>query len=72
VESSVYPLSMLLLDYLFFLLCALHPTTQGLWLSTVEIAKPASPPFYAKVSEGFYEGRYHGRPQSPISGYVCR
>lgn len=35
VESSVYPASMLVLDYVFFLLCALHPSTEGLWLSTV-------------------------------------
>ena len=35
VESNLYPVSMLLLDGLFFLLCALHPSEQGLWLSTV-------------------------------------
>jgi signal transduction histidine kinase len=35
VESSIYPKSMLLLDYVFFLLCALHPSTEGLWLSNV-------------------------------------
>src|SRR3954466_15614121 len=35
VESNLYPLSMLLLDLVFFLLCALHPSEQGLWLSTV-------------------------------------
>src|SRR4051795_12042051 len=35
VESNLYPLSMLLLDAIFFLLCALHPSEQGLWLSTV-------------------------------------
>ena len=35
VESNLYPASMLLLDSVFFLLCALHPTEQGLWLSTV-------------------------------------
>lgn len=35
VESTVYPLSMLLLDFGFFLICSLHPSEAGLWLSTV-------------------------------------
>ena len=35
VESNMYPVSMLLLDGMFFLLCALHPTEQGMWLCTV-------------------------------------
>ncbi len=35
VESNVYPISMLILDGVFFLLCALHPSEPGLWLSTV-------------------------------------
>jgi signal transduction histidine kinase len=35
VESNVYPVSMLILDAVFFLLCALHPSKPGLWLSTV-------------------------------------
>jgi signal transduction histidine kinase len=35
VESNVYPVSMLVLDCVFFLLCALHPSEQGVWLSTV-------------------------------------
>jgi signal transduction histidine kinase len=35
VESNLYPVSMLLLDGVFFLLCALHPSEQGLWLATV-------------------------------------
>jgi signal transduction histidine kinase len=35
VESNLYPVSMLMLDSIFFLLCALHPSEQGLWLSTV-------------------------------------
>ena len=35
VESNMYPVSMLMLDGVFFLLCALHPSKQGLWLSTV-------------------------------------
>jgi signal transduction histidine kinase len=35
VESNMYPVSMLLLDGVFFLLCARHPSKQGLWLSTV-------------------------------------
>ena len=35
VESNVYPVSMLILDCVFFLLCALHPSKPGLWLSTV-------------------------------------
>ena len=37
VESNLYPVSMLLLDGVFFLLCALHPSKQGLWLSTVSV-----------------------------------
>ena len=35
VESNLYPVSMLLLDAVFFLLCALHPSEQGLWLCTL-------------------------------------
>ncbi len=35
VESNLYPLSTLLLDLTFFLICSLHPSEQGLWLSTV-------------------------------------
>jgi signal transduction histidine kinase len=35
VESNLYPVSMLLLDAVFFLLCALHPSEQGLWLATI-------------------------------------
>jgi signal transduction histidine kinase len=35
IESNMYPGSMLVLDCLFFLLCALHPTQQGMWLATV-------------------------------------
>jgi signal transduction histidine kinase len=35
VETTVYPLSTLLLDYVFFLLCALHPSNEAVWLSTV-------------------------------------
>jgi two-component system, NarL family, sensor histidine kinase DegS len=35
IESNLYPVSMLMLDAVFFLLCALHPSEQGLWLSTV-------------------------------------
>ena len=35
VESNLYPMSMLLLDVVFFFLCALHPSEQGLWLSTI-------------------------------------
>ena len=35
VESNLYPLSTLLLDLTFFLICSLHPSEQGLWLSTI-------------------------------------
>ena len=35
VESNLYPMSMLMLDSIFFLLCASHPSEQGVWLSTV-------------------------------------
>lgn len=35
VETSVYPLTLLILDLLFFLICALHPSREGLWLSTL-------------------------------------
>jgi signal transduction histidine kinase len=35
IESNMYPISMLLLDGMFFLLCALHPTEQGMWLCMV-------------------------------------
>jgi signal transduction histidine kinase len=35
VESNLYPVSTLMLDSAFFLLCAFHPSEQGLWLSTV-------------------------------------
>ena len=35
VESNLYPVSMLILDGVFFLLCALHPSEPGLWLSTI-------------------------------------
>jgi signal transduction histidine kinase len=35
VESNMYPTSMLLLDGIFFLLCALHPTEQGVWVCMV-------------------------------------
>ncbi len=35
IENRVYELYPLLLDLVFFFLCALHPTREGLWLSTV-------------------------------------
>ena len=35
VESNVYPVSTLVLDCGFFLLCVLHPSEQGAWLSTL-------------------------------------
>jgi signal transduction histidine kinase len=35
VETAVYPVPQLFLDLAFFFLCALHPTTAGLWLTTV-------------------------------------
>jgi signal transduction histidine kinase len=35
VETTVYPVSTLLLDFIFFLLCALHPAPEAVWLSTV-------------------------------------
>ncbi|HYP06646.1 MAG TPA: sensor histidine kinase [Bryobacteraceae bacterium] len=35
IESNLYPLSMLMLDGMFFLLCAMHPSEQALWLCTV-------------------------------------
>lgn len=35
IESNLYPVSALLLDGVLFLLCALHPTEQGMWLCTV-------------------------------------
>ncbi|MGH9631398.1 MAG: sensor histidine kinase, partial [Bryobacteraceae bacterium] len=33
--SSVNQLSILILDLLFFFVCALHPSEEGLWLSTI-------------------------------------
>ena len=35
VESNLYPVSTLLLDAVFFFICALHPSEGGMWLSTV-------------------------------------
>src|SRR5687767_14250102 len=35
VESSVYPASLPALDSAFFFLSAMHPSAEGLWLSTV-------------------------------------
>lgn len=35
IETRVYRLPALMLDMVFFFMCALHPTSAGLWLSTV-------------------------------------
>ena len=35
IESRSYKVPALLLDLVFFFLCALHPSREGLWLSTV-------------------------------------
>lgn len=35
IESRTYQIPALLLDVAFFFLCAMHPTREGLWLSTV-------------------------------------
>jgi signal transduction histidine kinase len=35
IENRVYQLPTLILDLIFFFLCALHPSREGLWLSTV-------------------------------------
>src|SRR4030095_14947813 len=35
IESGVYQISVLILDLLFFFICALHPSLPGVWLSTV-------------------------------------
>lgn len=35
IESTVYPIPILALDVLFFFMCAMHPSQQGLWLSTI-------------------------------------
>ena len=35
IENRVYQLPILALDVIFFFACALHPTQEGLWLSTV-------------------------------------
>ncbi|MEO8128225.1 MAG: hypothetical protein ABI822_14085, partial [Bryobacteraceae bacterium] len=35
IENRVYQLPILALDLVFFFACALHPTQEGLWLSTV-------------------------------------
>jgi len=35
IENRVYEMYPLMLDVVFFFLCSLHPTREGLWLSTV-------------------------------------
>jgi signal transduction histidine kinase len=35
IESTVYPIPILALDVLFFFMCAMHPSREGLWLSTL-------------------------------------
>jgi signal transduction histidine kinase len=35
IESTVYPIPILALDILFFFMCAMHPSREGLWLSTL-------------------------------------
>ena len=35
VETAVYPVPQLFLDLAFFILCALHPSPAGMWLTTV-------------------------------------
>jgi signal transduction histidine kinase len=35
IENRVYQLPILVLDVIFFFACALHPTKEGLWLSTI-------------------------------------
>ena len=35
IENRVYLVPMLILDLVFFFMCALHPSKEGLWLSTV-------------------------------------
>src|SRR5688572_30660667 len=35
IENRVYHLPGLLLDLVFFFICALHPAAAGLWLTTV-------------------------------------
>jgi signal transduction histidine kinase len=35
IENRIYELYPLMLDVVFFFICSLHPTSEGLWLSTV-------------------------------------